>query len=122
MATPTPEPSRLAWLFRREQRTTLHPLSGAAMLTLDWLLFGSEVLTGFLLEPLLMPLGALLGFATTVGVERFYARRGWGRSLLAAMFGAAVVGVPWPISGTLIGVLVLALSGLRGTGIPTQRR
>src|SRR5689334_13810290 len=122
MAPPTPEPSRLAWLFRREQSTTLHPLSGGAMLLLDWLLFGSEALSGFLLEPLLVPLGALLGFAATFGVERIYARRGWGRSLLAALFGAAVVGVPWPISGTFIGVLVLALSGLRNSGLPLQRR
>ena len=78
------------------------------------MLFGGELLSGLVLEPLLAPLGALAGFISTLLIERRYAGRSLGRSLLAAAFGALVVGVPWPVTGTLIGFAVLALSGLRG--------
>src|SRR5689334_15059612 len=84
-------------LLRREQPSVLHPLSGLAMLGLDWLLFGSEVLSDFLAEPWLVPIGAALGFAATFAIERFYARRGTTRSVLAAIFGACVVGAPLPV-------------------------
>ena len=43
-----------------------------------------------------------------------YAGRSLARAFFAGMFGALAVGVPWPISGTLIGLAVLMLSGLRG--------
>jgi hypothetical protein len=109
------QPGGLRGLFRRDQPSVLHPLSGLVMLGLDWLLFGGEALSGFVfLEPVLVPLGALAGFISTFLVERRYAGRSLGRSLLAAAFGALVVGVPWPVTGTLIGFAVLALSGLRG--------
>jgi hypothetical protein len=107
------QPGGLRELLQRQQASLLHPLSGLAMLGLDWLLFGGELLSGFVLEPLLAPLGALAGFSATFMIERRYAGRAIGRSLLAALFGAVVVGVPWPISGTLVGIIVLALSGLR---------
>lgn len=107
-------PGGVRELLRRDQQSALHPLTGLAMLGLDWVLFGSELLSGFVLEPLLVPLGALAGFVTTFLVERSYAKRPVGRSILAALFGAFVVGVPWPVTGTLVGLAVLALSGLRG--------
>jgi hypothetical protein len=108
------QPGGVRGFLRREQPSALHPLTGLAILGLDWLLFGGELLSGFLLEPLLSPLGALAGFMSAFLIERRYAGRSLGRSLLAALFAAAVVGVPWPVSGTLIGLAVLMLSGLRG--------
>ena len=108
------QPGGIRGMFRRDQPSVLHPLSGLVMLGLDWVLFGGELLSGFVLEPLLAPLGALAGFISTLLIERRYAGRSLGRSLLAAAFGALVVGVPWPVTGTLIGFAVLALSGLRG--------
>ena len=108
------QPGGIRGMFRRDQPSVLHPLSGLVMLGLDWVLFGGELLSGFVLEPLLVPLGALAGFISTFLIERRYAGRSLGRSLLAAAFGALVVGVPWPVTGTLIGFAVLALSGLRG--------
>jgi hypothetical protein len=107
------QPGVVRELLHREHSSALHPLSGVAMLGLDWLLFGGELLSGFVLEPLLAPLGALAGFAATFMIERRYAGRPLGRSVLAALFGALVVGLPWPISGTFVGMIVLALSGLR---------
>ena len=114
MDTPQAVPEQVG-LLRREQPSALHPLSGLAMLGLDWLLFGSEALSDFLLEPWLVPIGAVLGFIATFAIERFYARRGWKRSLLAAIFGGCVVGAPLPVGGTVVGLLVIALSGLRRT-------
>jgi hypothetical protein len=107
------QPGGVREVLARDQSSLLHPLTGLAMLGLDWLLFGGELVSGFLSEPVLIPLGALAGFASTFWIERRYAKRGFGRSVLAALFGGLVVGVPWPISGTFIGLIVLALSGLR---------
>lgn len=108
------EPGGLRGLFRKDHTSALHPLTGLAILGLDWLFFGGELLTGFVLEPLLVPLGALFGFIATFLIERRYAARSLARSFFAALFAAVVVGIPWPISGTLIGIAVLMLSGLRG--------
>ena len=107
-------PGGLRGLFRKDQPSALHPLTGLAILGLDWLFFGGELLTGFVLEPLLVPLAALFGFAATFLIERRDAGRSLARSFFVALFGALAVGVPWPISGTLIGLAVLLLSGLRG--------
>lgn len=107
------QPGGVREVMAREQSSLLHPLTGLAMLGLDWLLFGGELVSGFVSEPVLVPLGAVAGFVSTFLIERRYAKRGFGRALLAGLFGGFVVGMPWPISGTLIGVIVLALSGLR---------
>jgi hypothetical protein len=108
------QPGGVRGFLRRDQPSLLHPLTGLCILGLDWVLFGGELLSGFVLTPLLSPLGALAGLVSTFLIERRYAGRAFGRSVLAAVFAAAVVGVPWPVSGTLIGLAVLALSGLRG--------
>jgi hypothetical protein len=107
------QPGGVRQVLERDQSSFLHPLTGLAMLGLDWLLFGGELVSGFVSEPLLVPLGAVAGFASAFWIERRYAKRGVGRSVLAALFGGLVVGVPWPIGGTFVGLIVLALSGLR---------
>jgi hypothetical protein len=108
------QPGGVRGFLRRDQPSALHPLTGLAILGLDWVIFGAELLSAFVLQPLLSPLGALAGFISAFLIERRYADRSFGRSVLAALFAAVVVGVPWPVSGTLIGLAVLALSGLRG--------
>ena len=35
--------------------------------------------------------------------------------MLAAIFGGCVVGAPLPVGGTVVGLFVIAISGLRGS-------
>lgn len=90
----------------------LHPATGALILGLDWLLFSGEMASG----GLALPVAAIAGFtAAALGtclVQRFWAKEGWGRSLLKGLLGGVVVGIPVPIGGTLVGGAVLASSGL----------
>lgn len=86
------------------------------ILGLDWMLFGSNLLTGLALTPAIVLLGALLAFAATYRIERRRASRPVGRALAAATLAGVVVGAPLPLAGTLVGAWVLALAGLPRPG------
>lgn len=90
----------------------LHPMSGAAILGLDWLLFSGNVLSGGLSTPLVMVLGFGIGGAAVSAIQRFRAKDGVGASILKGLGAGCVVGAPLPIGGTVVGGTVLALSGL----------
>lgn len=90
----------------------LHPAAGGLILGLDWLLFSSEAATGGLALPLAVPLGFVVGGIGTCCIQRFWAKERWGRALLKGFLGGIVVGLPFPIGGTLVGGAVLASSGL----------
>ena len=93
------------------RRTFFHPLSGLVILGADWLAFGIELPTKFLLTPVV----SLLAFAAVLlAVARIQRRAGDGpkRSLLKAFLGGLAAGVPFPVVGTVVGAAILALSGL----------
>lgn len=94
------------------RRLWLHPVSGGLILGLDWLFFGAEVLT---LE-LALPIACVMAFVMTcMGVtlvQRFLSRDSWLVSLSKGLAGGFLAGLPFPIGGTLLGSLVLILSGL----------
>jgi hypothetical protein len=94
------------------RRGWLDPWSGVTILGLDWALFGGNLLSGFVLTPLLIALGAVSGFAAIFWIERRRAGRSFRHSLFAALLAAVVVGAPMPLGGTVVGGLVIALSGL----------
>ncbi len=98
------------------RRPWLDPWTGLAILGLDWLLFGSNLLSGMALTPVVIAVGALAGFALTFVIERRRAGRGFARSLLAAAVAAVVVGAPLPLGGTIVGGAILILSGLPRRG------
>lgn len=90
----------------------LHPATGALILGLDWLLFSGTVATGGAALMLSVLLGLTLGAIGTCAIQRFWAKERWSRALLKGMLGGVVVGLPFPIGGTLVGGAVLASSGL----------
>ena len=96
-----------------ERRTFYHPASGAAILIFDWLFFGLE----WELGPVSMVLACLAAFAATYFVvERIQTRWHGDAPRLArakAAFGAAAAGAPFAITGTVVGGLILVLSGLK---------
>ena len=79
---------------------------------LDWLLFSSNAITAGLGTPIIIVLGFVLGSAGTYFLQRRFAGDIPWKALLKAVFSGIVVGVPWPLAGTLIGGWVLFFSGL----------
>jgi hypothetical protein len=110
----TAEPGIVEWLFAPMPGRFFLPATGLWILGLDWLLFSKE----FASLGLATPATAIIGFlAGSIGAYRFqrrYAqdngRRAWVKALLAGL----AVGVPFPLTGTLVGGWILANSGLIG--------
>jgi hypothetical protein len=98
------------------RRSFYHPASGAAILFFDWLFFGLE----WELGPASLLVSCLASFAATYFVVEKVQRRWHGDeprlARAKALFGAAAAGAPFAIGGTLIGGLILALSGLKSGG------
>jgi hypothetical protein len=93
-------------------RTFYHPASGVVILALDWLLFGTDLMTGFLALPWMCVLGFLMSFPLVFAVQRNWSKDTLSSALGKAFLGAFMVGLPFPITGTLLGAAILALSGL----------
>lgn len=96
-----------------QKRTFYHPLSGAAILAVDWLCFGLEWPLGpaSMLLMSLAAFGAAFAAVYRIQVLRHGDAPGVARAK-AAMAGVAA-GAPFPVAGTLVGALILALSGLK---------
>lgn len=107
----------MRWLFRPSPGKLLLPATGALILGLDWILFSSNTLTAWLATPIAMVLGFVLGSVGTYLIQRRAAGDTWSRAALKALAAGIVVGLPWPVGGTLIGGWVLLSSGLgKGDG------
>jgi hypothetical protein len=99
-------------------RTFYHPASGVVILGIDLLVFGPEMLSGFLDTPIM----CVLAFVATLPLV-FLIQLKWSRDALPNAFGKAflgafLAGLPFSIAGTMLGAAVLALSG---PTIPSKR-
>jgi hypothetical protein len=92
--------------------TFYHPASGVVILALDWLIFGTDLLTGFLALPAMCVLGFLATFPLVLLIQQKWSKDSLPNALGKAFLGAFMVGLPFPITGTLLGAAILALSGL----------
>ena len=90
----------------------LHPATGALILGLDWLLFTSNFATAGTAILLTTLGGGSLAAALTYFVQRRYSGDTRGAAILKALGAGACVGAPLPIGGTLVGGLILSVSGL----------
>ena len=93
-------------------RTFYHPASGVVILALDWLIFGTDFLTGFLALPWMCVLGFLASFPLVLAVQLKWTKDAFPAAFGKAFLGAFMVGLPFPITGTILGAAILALSGL----------
>ena len=93
-------------------RTFYHPASGVVILALDWLIFGTDFMTGFLALPWMCVVGFLASFPLVLAIQLKWTRDMLPAALGKAFLGAFMVGLPFPITGTLLGAAILALSGL----------
>ena len=101
------------WLFKPKRRRFVLPATGAWILTLDWLLFSTNALSAWTATPIVMVVGFVLGSAGAYVIQRRGANDAPWRAVLKAALSGIVVGLPWPVGGTLIGGWVLLSSGLR---------
>jgi hypothetical protein len=92
--------------------TFYHPASGVVILGLDWLLFGSDLMTDFLALPLMCVLGFMATFPIVLAIQRGWSRNNWPSAIGKAFLGAFMVGLPFPVTGTLLGAAILMLAGL----------
>ena len=93
------------------RRSFFEPMSGMVILGIDWLAFGVELPTEFLITPVT----SVLAFGVTFWlVARIQARAGDapGRARIKALLGGLAAGVPFPVTGTVVGAAIIALSGL----------
>jgi hypothetical protein len=89
-----------------------HPASGVIILALDWLAFGSDLFTDFIALPLMCVLSFLVSFPLIYAVQVKWSQDKTLPALGKAFLGAFMVGLPFPITGTMLGAAILALSGL----------
>ena len=90
----------------------LHPGSGLLILAVDWFFFAPEAMTFEAAAVVTCPLAFLI---TTAGVFWIQRRRNgdtFGAAAAKALLGGIVAGIPTSIGGTVLGTLVLVLSGL----------
>jgi hypothetical protein len=109
-------------LFKPKQRRFMLPATGAWILALDWLLFSSNVLSAGTATPLVMVAGFVLGGAGAYVIQRKRANDEPRSAVLKAVLAGIVVGLPWPVGGTLLGGWVLLASGLGNARKDVQDR
>ncbi len=95
------------------KRGMLLPLTGIWILALDWLLFSSNLLTAGLATPVVVAVGFVLGAVGTLVVQIMVAKDSLWKALLKALVAGIVVGVPWPLTGSLIGGWILLAAGMK---------
>ena len=100
------------WLFNPKQRRFILPATGLWILILDWVLFSSNVLSAWLATPVVMLAGFVLGAGGAFLAQRRAANESLWSAAAKAVLAGIVVGLPWPIGGTLIGGWVMLTSGL----------
>jgi hypothetical protein len=95
------------------RRSFFHPLSGLAILGIDWAFFGLE----WELGPVTVALASVAAAASCYAIVSRVQQRFGGdepkQARVKAILGAAAAGVPFAIGGTVLGGLILALSGLK---------
>ena len=92
-------------------KTFYHPASGIAILGIDILCFGPQVLF-----PFDIPVMCALAFLATFPFVYFFQLKWSGNKPAVAfgkaLLGAVLAGLPFSIAGTMFGAGVIALSGL----------
>ncbi len=104
-APQAPEPSG-------KRRSFYHPLSGVVILGVDWLAFGMDLFSGFIAFAVVSALAFVVTFYVVLAIQRRWHDDKPGAAIVKALLGASAAGVPFPITGTIVGAAIVALSGL----------
>lgn len=109
-------PERLSgwfdWLTDPLPKRLMLPATGLLIMGLDWLLFSEEAAT----LGIAIPLSALVGFVAggigTYLLQTRYALDSKSAAWMKALLAGILVGIPFPVAGTLAGAWIVANSGL----------
>jgi hypothetical protein len=89
-----------------------HPMSGAIVLGVDWLAFGADLFSGFAALAVVSVLAFIATYWAVYRTQRRLRGDTVGAARLKAFLGGVAAGVPFPVTGTIVGAAILALSGL----------
>jgi len=87
----------------------IHPLAALSIIVLDNVFGWMEVVPGAILATSLL-VGSL-GFLSTLFVQRYLAKDEWGESLAKGLVMGIIAGVPFQVTGTAIGAILLGWAG-----------
>jgi hypothetical protein len=109
---PTSFSGWMDWLTQSAPGQLMLPASGLLVMGLDWLFFSEEAATLGLALPFTVTVGFLTGSLGTYHLQRKYAGDTRLVALLKSMLAGFLVGLPFPLAGTLAGAWIVANSGL----------
>jgi hypothetical protein len=89
----------------------IHPLAALATIVLDNVFGVFEIVDPLALVLTCVSVGAL-GTVTTMLVQRYLAKDDWGPSIAKGLVMGIFAGVPFQVTGTAIGLPLLAWAGL----------
>jgi hypothetical protein len=87
----------------------IHPLAALTVIVLDNVFGWVDLLPGAVLGTSLLVGG--LGFLSTLFVQRYLSKDGWGESLAKGLVMGIIAGVPFQVTGTAVGALLLGWAG-----------
>ena len=89
----------------------VHPLAALATIVLDNVFGAFELVDPLALVLTSIGVGAL-GTVTTMLVQHYMAKENWGVSVANGLVMGIIAGVPFQVTGTAIGIPLLAWAGL----------
>jgi drug/metabolite transporter (DMT)-like permease len=114
-STPPPIPVRLQRYEETanppRRRFWLHPTSGLLILAVDWFFFAPEALSAEAAAIITSPLAFIITAMGVFWIQRRKNGDSFASAALKAFLGGFVAGIPTSIGGTILGTLVLILSG-----------
>ena len=88
----------------------IHPMAALATLVLDNVFGIFEIVDPFLLVLTSVSVG-VIGAVTTAFVQRYLAKDGWGASVAKGLVMGVIAGVPFQVTGTAAGAILLGWAG-----------
>jgi hypothetical protein len=88
----------------------VHPLAALTTIVLDNVFGWIDLVPGAVLGTSLFVGG--IGFLTTALVQRFLAKDDWGASIAKGLVMGVIAGVPFQVTGTAAGAVLLGWAGL----------
>jgi hypothetical protein len=89
----------------------IHPLAALATIVLDNVFGVFEIVDPFALILTSAVVGTL-GTVTTMMIQRYLAKDSWGASVAKGLVMGIFAGVPFQVTGTAVGIPLLAWAGL----------
>ncbi|MDR3575951.1 MAG: hypothetical protein P4L50_18970 [Anaerolineaceae bacterium] len=92
----------------------IHPLAALVTVVLDNV-FGLPEIAEIVIPPAILLTSVIVGSVCTISttlVQHYLAKDEWGPSIAKGLAMGIIAGVPFPVTGTVVGVPLLAWAGL----------